>query len=73
MEDNTVFDFDITPAELRLLFISDRDKKTYLLHTSHKKILQDLYVLFKIREDFVRAGTIGKKLFGQAVSLTIAK
>jgi hypothetical protein len=60
----TIFDYDITPQELKFLYIKYNTKEIYLEKTSPKKILHDLYVLFRMREDYIRAGTIRKKLFG---------
>ena len=59
----TIFDYKATPQELSLLHVGSTTKKEYRKKTSAKKILQDLYVLFRMREDMVRAGTIRKKLF----------
>ncbi len=63
---NTIFDYDVTRDELKLLYIKCVTKEEYLEIATPKKILQDLYVLFRIREDFVRAGKIKKKLFEKA-------
>jgi hypothetical protein len=59
----TIFDYDVTEQELSLLYIDCSSKEDYLRKTSPKKILQDLYVLFRMREDLVRAGSIRQKLF----------
>ena len=60
---STVFDFDATDHELKLLYIGCKTREEYLLKASPKKILQDLYVLFRMREDYMLAGTIRKRLF----------
>jgi regulatory protein YycH of two-component signal transduction system YycFG len=56
--DITIFDFDVTQAEIKHLFVNYVDRGEYIQNTSYKKRLQDLYVLFKMREDKVRAREI---------------
>jgi regulatory protein YycH of two-component signal transduction system YycFG len=56
--DITIFDFDVTQAEIKHLFVNYVDRGEYIQNTSYKKRLQDLYVLFKMREDKVRASEI---------------
>jgi len=56
--DITIFDYDVTQAEIKHLFVNYVDRGEYIQNTSYKKRLQDLYVLFKMREDKVRAGEI---------------
>ena len=56
--DITIFDFDVTQAEIKHLFVNYVDRGEYIQNTSYKKRLQDLYVLFKMREDRVRASEI---------------
>jgi hypothetical protein len=63
---NTVFDYDVTTQELKLLYVEQTTKEEYLQKKSPKKILQDLYVLFRMRDDLVRAGSLRKKLFEKA-------
>jgi len=63
---NTIFDYDVTTQELKLLYVEQTTKEEYLQKKSPKKILQDLYVLFRMRDDLVRAGSLRKKLFEKA-------
>ncbi len=56
--DVTIFDYDITRDEIKHLFVNYVNRGEYIQNTSYKKRLQDLYVLFKMREDKVRAGKI---------------
>lgn len=62
---STIFDYNISIQELKLLYVESTTKEEYLQKTSPKKILQDLYVLFRMREDLVRAGSVRKQLFEQ--------
>ena len=62
----TIFDYEATPQELSLLHVDSTNKEEYLKKTFAKKILQDLYVLFRMRDDYIRAGKIRKKLFEKA-------
>jgi len=66
----TIFDFDVTAEELKFLYIETATKEEYLHKVSSKKILHDLYVLFRMREDYFHAGEIRKKLFGYAAEVT---
>lgn len=59
----TVFDYDVTSEELNLLYIKSKNKEEYLRSVTPKKVLHDLYVLFRIREDYLRAGEIRKRIF----------
>ena len=49
--DLTIFDYNVTKDEIKNLFVNYFDSNEYIQHTSYKKRLQDLYVLFKMRED----------------------
>ena len=55
--DITIFDYEVTLEELKHLFVKYMTKKEYIENTTYKKRLQDLYVLFKMRGDRVRAGS----------------
>jgi hypothetical protein len=59
----SIFDYKISKEELRLIFCPFTEKGEYLVNTSEKKRLHDLYLLFKIREDVLRAGKISEKIF----------
>lgn len=61
----TIFDYNITDYELKLLYVDCKSREEYLQKTSSKKVLQDLYVLFRMREDVTRAGTIREKIMGK--------
>ncbi len=69
--DITIFDYEVTVDEIRHLFVNYLDRDEYIQNTTYKRRLQDLYVLFKIREDKVRAGDIMNEL-NQAKALCIA-
>jgi hypothetical protein len=60
--DITIFDYEVTLEELKHLFVKYMAKKEYVENTTYKKRLQDLYVLFKMRGDRVRAGGNMNKL-----------
>jgi hypothetical protein len=60
--DITIFDYDVTLDEMKHLFVNFIDRDEYIKNTAYKKRLQDLYVLFKMREDKVRAGEIMNEL-----------
>jgi hypothetical protein len=60
---STIFDYKVSTQELKFLYVESTTKEEYLQKTSPKKILQDLYVLFRMRDDTVRAGSISKELF----------
>jgi hypothetical protein len=47
-------------------YIPKKSSEEYFQKTSPKKILRDLYVLFRMRDDLVCAGSIRKKLFEKA-------
>jgi hypothetical protein len=66
--EETIFDYNVNQHELKLLYVRHRCKEDYIKSTPAKKILQDLYVLFKIREDVVRAGKISKMLFKETAA-----
>lgn len=55
--DITIFDYDVTRDEIKNLFVNYFDRNEYIQNTSYKRRLQDLYVLFKMRED-KRAGEV---------------
>ncbi len=59
----TVFDYKISLEELNCLFIIQSTQAEYREHTTTKKRLKDLYVLFKIRNDRKMAAEIGTRLF----------
>lgn len=63
--DECVFDFNITPDELKFLFIKDKTKEEYLLNSDVRKRMHDLFVLYIMREDIYRAGEIRKKIFNR--------
>ena len=69
--DITIFDYEVTVDEIRHLFVNYLDRDEYIQNTTYKKRLQDLYVLFKMREDKVRAGDVMNEL-NQAKALSIA-
>jgi hypothetical protein len=64
--EETIFDYNVTEQELRFLYVKYTSKEDYLINTPVKKVMQDLYVLFRMREDTMRAGSIRKKLFEHA-------
>jgi len=64
--EKTIFDYNVSPKELRLLYISETSKDEYLKNTTLKGRLQDLYVLFKIRNDHEQASRIGLVLFNES-------
>ncbi len=68
--DITIFDYEVTIDEIRHLFVNYVDRDEYIHNTSYKRRLQDLYVLFKMREDRVRAGDVMNEL-NQAKALSI--
>jgi len=63
--EKTVFDYKIKLDELKCIYIKQTTKEEYLENTTTKKKLQDLYVLFKIRNDKKNANKIGIRLFGK--------
>ncbi|OGV06614.1 MAG: hypothetical protein A2330_11955 [Ignavibacteria bacterium RIFOXYB2_FULL_36_7] len=56
--DITIFDYEVTLDEITHLFVNYYDKQEYMQNTTYRRRLQDLYVLFKMREDRVRAGDV---------------
>jgi hypothetical protein len=60
--DITIFDYNVTLDEIRYLFVNYTDRDEYIQNTIYKRKLHDLYVLFKMREDNVRAGDIMNEL-----------
>ena len=49
--DITIFDYDVTRDEIKHLFVNYFERDEYIQNTCYRKRLQDLYVLFKMRED----------------------
>ena len=60
--DITIFDYEVTLDEITHLFVNYYDKQEYMQNTTYRRRLQDLYVLFKMREDRVRAGDVLNEL-----------
>jgi len=60
--DITIFDYDVTLDEIKNLFVNFVNREEYIENTTYKRRLQDLYVLFKMREDRVRAGDVMNEL-----------
>lgn len=63
--DITIFDYEVTLDEITHLFVNYYDKQEYMQNTTYRRRLQDLYVLFKMREDRVRAGDVLNELNGK--------
>ena len=61
----TIFDHSITMEELKFLFTLCKTKEEYLLNTSPKKRMHDLYILFTLREDWYKAEAIKKIILNQ--------
>ena len=60
--DITIFDYEVTLDEITHLFVNYYDTQEYMQNTTYRRRLQDLYVLFKMREDRVRAGDVLNEL-----------
>jgi hypothetical protein len=58
----TIFDYNINEKEMAYIYISYKEKKSYLENTSIKKILHDLYLLFCIRDDIRNCSRIMKQI-----------
>jgi hypothetical protein len=58
----TIFDYDVTLDEIKHLFVNYTKKDEYIQNTKNKRKLQDLYVLFIMREDKVRAVDVMNKI-----------
>jgi hypothetical protein len=66
--DITIFDYDVTQDEIKHLFVNYFERNEYIQNTCYRKRLQDLYVLFKMRED-KRAGEVMNEIIqAKAVS-----
>ena len=61
--EETIFDYGITAFELKSIFTKYKTKEEYLMHTTTKRRMHDLFVLFLMREDTFRAGEIRKVIF----------
>ena len=58
----TIFDFNVTEAELEYLWITHRTHDEYIKHTNDYSRLSDLFILFQLREDFEKAEFFKKKI-----------
>ena len=61
--EETIFDYGVTPFELKSIFAKYRTREDYLKHTTTKRRMHDLFILFLMREDTFRAGEIRKVIF----------
>jgi hypothetical protein len=52
--DITIFDYEVTMDEMKHLFVKFENKEDYVRNTTYRKRLQDLYVLFKMRENRIK-------------------
>jgi hypothetical protein len=65
--EKTIFDYKISLEELKFLFIEQTTEEDYLKNTVAKRRLQDLYVLFKIRNNWKKVAKIGNRIFKKTV------
>lgn len=56
--DITIFDYEVTMDEMKNLFVKFEKKEDYIRNTTYRKRLQDLSVLFKMRDNRLKAGDI---------------
>jgi hypothetical protein len=59
-----IFSHDVTKGELKLLFIPEKEMSSYISNTPERKMLRDLYILFKIRGDEKNAMNVLQKIGG---------
>lgn len=61
----TIFDFNVTEAELEYLWITHRTQEEYIKHANDYSRLSDLFILFQLRGNEEKAEYYRNKIKNQ--------